>query len=80
MGEWGNERRVIYFKAPWVVAQQLVAALSAYQGKTPLVLAILRCAVPIRIIADALGRELDVVLCVNCHCRPIRNLPSDRRK
>ena len=50
-------------------AQQLAAALSAYQGKNPLVLAIPRGAVPMgRIIADALGGELDVVL--------VRKLPA----
>ena len=50
-------------------AQRLAAALSAYQGKNPLVLAIPRGAVPMgRIIADALGGELDVVL--------VRKLPA----
>lgn len=50
-------------------AYQLAAALSAYQGKHPLVLAIPRGAVPMgRIIADALGGELDVVL--------VRKLPA----
>ena len=44
-------------------AQQLAKALSAYQGKNPLVLAIPRGAVPMgRVLADALGGELDVVL------------------
>ncbi|MGA9335611.1 MAG: alpha/beta family hydrolase [Rudaea sp.] len=44
-------------------AQQLVAALSRYRGSKPLVLAIPRGGVPIgRIVADALGGELDVVL------------------
>lgn len=50
-------------------AYQLAAALSAYQGKNPLVLAIPRGAVPMgRIIADELGGELDVVL--------VRKLPA----
>ena len=50
-------------------AYQLAAALSAYQGKNPLVLAIPRGAVPMgRIIAEALGGELDVVL--------VRKLPA----
>ncbi|BBP04548.1 phosphoribosyltransferase [Sulfuriferula plumbiphila] len=50
-------------------AQQLAAALSTYQGKHPLVLAVPRGAVPMgRIIADALGGELDVVL--------VRKLPA----
>lgn len=44
-------------------AQQLAKALTAYQGKNPLVLAIPRGAVPMgRMLADALGGELDVVL------------------
>jgi len=44
-------------------ARQLVAALARYRGKHPLVLAIPRGAVPMgRLIADALGGELDVVL------------------
>jgi len=50
-------------------ARQLAAALSDYQGKAPLVLAVPRGAVPMgRIIADALGGELDVVL--------VRKLPA----
>lgn len=50
-------------------ARQLAAALSAYQDKAPLVLAVPRGAVPMgRIIADALGGELDVVL--------VRKLPA----
>ena len=44
-------------------ARRLAAALSEYQGKHPLVLAIPRGAVAMgRIIADVLGGELDVVL------------------
>ena len=44
-------------------ARQLAAALSTYRGSNPLVLAIPRGGVPIgRIVADALGGELDVVL------------------
>lgn len=44
-------------------AMRLADALKAYAGKNPLVLAIPRGAVPMaRIIADALGGELDVVL------------------
>jgi predicted phosphoribosyltransferase len=44
-------------------AQQLAARLSAYRGQNPLVLAIPRGAVPMaRVIADALGGEVDVVL------------------
>ncbi|MDD5240328.1 MAG: phosphoribosyltransferase family protein [Sulfuricella sp.] len=44
-------------------ARRLVERLTAYKGKNPLVLAIPRGAVPMgRIIADALGGELDVVL------------------
>ena len=44
-------------------AHKLAARLSAYKGKHPLVLAIPRGAVPMaRILADALGGELDVVL------------------
>src|SRR4030066_1542133 len=44
-------------------ANKLAERLSTYQGKNPLVLAIPRGAVPMaRILADALGGELDVVL------------------
>ena len=44
-------------------AHKLAERLSAYKGKNPLVLAIPRGAVPMaRILADALGGELDVVL------------------
>lgn len=44
-------------------AQRLAERLIAYKGKNPLVLAIPRGAVPMaRILADALGGELDVVL------------------
>ena len=44
-------------------AQQLVRALDAWRGRHPLVLAIPRGALPMgRVIADALGGELDVVL------------------
>ncbi|MDA8362575.1 MAG: phosphoribosyltransferase family protein [Gammaproteobacteria bacterium] len=44
-------------------AHQLVQRLARYRGQNPLVLAIPRGAVPMgRIIADALGGELDVVL------------------
>lgn len=44
-------------------ARQLAAALGGYKGAQPLVLAIPRGAVPMgRIVADALGGELDVVL------------------
>jgi predicted phosphoribosyltransferase len=44
-------------------ARQLAAALSAYRGRNPLVLAIPRGAVPMgAALADALQGELDVVL------------------
>jgi len=44
-------------------ARELAAALGAYRGKNPLVLAIPRGAVPMgRILADELSGELDVVL------------------
>jgi putative phosphoribosyl transferase len=44
-------------------ARELAAALAAYRGKNPLVLAIPRGAVPMgRVLADELGGELDVVL------------------
>jgi putative phosphoribosyl transferase len=43
--------------------EKLAAALSEYRGKSPLILAIPRGAVPMgKIIADELGGELDVVL------------------
>lgn len=44
-------------------AELLAAGLTAYRGRSPLVLAIPRGAVPMgKIISDALGGELDVVL------------------
>ena len=44
-------------------ARRLAEALAQYRGKNPLVLAIPRGAVPMaKIIADALGGEVDVVL------------------
>ena len=44
-------------------ARQLVSRLAQYRGQHPLVLAIPRGAVPMgRVLADALGGELDVVL------------------
>lgn len=44
-------------------AIQLARALSSYQGKNPLVLAIPRGAVPMgRVLADEMGGDLDVVL------------------
>ncbi len=44
-------------------AMQLTAALHAYRGRTPLVLAIPRGAVPMgRVLAAELGGELDIVL------------------
>lgn len=43
--------------------RQLAKALSAYQGQNPLILAIPRGALPMgKVVADALGGELDVVL------------------
>ena len=45
------------------VAAQLARRLSAHSGQNPLILGVPRGAVPMaRIIADALGGELDVVL------------------
>lgn len=53
----------IFFASRLDAAQQLAKALSAYAGFHPLVLAIPRGAVPMgRVVADALGGELDVVL------------------
>lgn len=50
-------------------ARLLAAALSAYKGKNPLVLAIPRGAVPMaKIIADELGGEMDVVLVRKLRC------------
>jgi putative phosphoribosyl transferase len=44
-------------------AMQLAARLVQYKGQNPLILGVPRGAVPMaRIIADALGGELDVVL------------------
>jgi putative phosphoribosyl transferase len=53
----------VYFKDRTDAASRLAAALAAYKGRNPLVLAIPRGAVGMgRVIADALGGELDVVL------------------
>jgi putative phosphoribosyl transferase len=53
----------MYFKNRSETATQLAARLAAYKGQNPLVLGVPRGAVPMaRIIADALGAELDVVL------------------
>ncbi len=54
----------MYFRDRTDAAQRLAAALDAtYRGRHPLVLAIPRGAVPMgRVIADALGGELDVAL------------------
>lgn len=52
-----------FFRSRTDAAQQLAEALGAWRGRNPLVLAIPRGAVGMgRIIADALGGELDVVL------------------
>jgi predicted phosphoribosyltransferase len=51
------------FKNRGEAAKQLVGRLIAYKGQNPLILGVPRGAVPMaRIIADALGGELDVVL------------------
>lgn len=51
------------FKNREEAAQQLAVRLAAYKGLNPLILGVPRGAVPMaRIIADALGGELDVVL------------------
>ena len=53
----------MFFRNRAEAAHKLAERLSAYKGKNPLVLAIPRGAVPMaRILADALGGELDVVL------------------
>lgn len=53
----------MYFADPNDAGVQLAAALSAYRGRNPLVLAIPRGAVPLGlIVAESLGGELDVVL------------------
>jgi predicted phosphoribosyltransferase len=53
----------MYFRDRIDAAQRLAAALAAYRGRNPLVLAIPRGAVPMgRIIAEALGGDLDVAL------------------
>jgi putative phosphoribosyl transferase len=57
------------FKDRAEAARLLAGKLAAYQGRNPLVLAVPRGAVPMgRVIADALGGELDVVL--------VRKLPA----
>ncbi|MEW5710470.1 MAG: phosphoribosyltransferase [Pseudomonadota bacterium] len=57
------------FKDREEAARLLARKLAAYQGRNPLVLAVPRGAVPMgRVIADALGGELDVVL--------VRKLPA----
>jgi predicted phosphoribosyltransferase len=51
------------FKDRDEAAKQLAGRLAAYKGQNPLILGVPRGAVPMaRIIADALGGELDVVL------------------
>jgi putative phosphoribosyl transferase len=51
------------FRDRFDAAERLAKALAAHKGKTPLVLAIPRGAVPMgRVLADALEGELDVVL------------------
>jgi predicted phosphoribosyltransferase len=51
------------FKNRGEAATRLAERLGAYKGQNPLILGVLRGAVPMaRIIADALGGELDVVL------------------
>lgn len=51
------------FKDRHEAAQVLVEQLSSYRGKNPLILAIPRGAVPMgKVLAEALGGELDVVL------------------
>jgi putative phosphoribosyl transferase len=51
------------FKNRGEAAEQLAAQLVAYKGRNPLILGVPRGAVPMaRIVADALGGELDVVL------------------
>ncbi|MBI2186449.1 MAG: phosphoribosyltransferase [Acidobacteria bacterium] len=51
------------FKSRDEVARLLAERLSAYKGQSPLVLGVPRGAVPMaRIVADALGGEVDVVL------------------
>jgi predicted phosphoribosyltransferase len=53
----------MYFKNRAEAATRLAERLAAYKGQTPLVLGVPRGAVPMaRIIADALGGDLDVVL------------------
>jgi predicted phosphoribosyltransferase len=53
----------MYFKNRSEAATQLAERLAAYKGQNPLVLGVPRGAVPMaRIVADALGGELDVVL------------------
>jgi predicted phosphoribosyltransferase len=53
----------MYFKNRSEAATQLAERLAAYRGQNPLVLGVPRGAVPMaRIVADALGGELDVVL------------------
>jgi predicted phosphoribosyltransferase len=53
----------MHFKNRAEAATRLTERLAAYKGQTPLVLGVPRGAVPMaRIIADALGGDLDVVL------------------
>jgi predicted phosphoribosyltransferase len=53
----------MFFKNREEAATRLAGRLAAYKGRKPLVLGVPRGAVPMaRIIADALGGELDVVL------------------
>jgi predicted phosphoribosyltransferase len=58
---WGGIN--VLFRDREDAAQRLTEALAQYRGQNPLVLAIPRGAVPMsKIIADALGGEVDVVL------------------
>jgi predicted phosphoribosyltransferase len=59
--KWGGS--AMRFKNRDDAAAQLARRLSAYKGQKPLILGVPRGAVPMaRIIADALGGQLDVVL------------------
>lgn len=59
----GAARERLVFRDRTDAGQRLAQALSAWRGKVPIVFAIPRGAVPMgRVVADALGGELDVVL------------------
>src|SRR3990167_4239312 len=70
-----NEKGAAMFQDRTDAAHRLAAGLHAFQGQNPLVLAIPRGAVPMgRVIARALGGDLDVVLVRKLHAPFLREV------